>query len=72
MSTHHLKDVPYWDYASQELHHLLCMAARTIEEIETIANLLDRYRILLRAMLQDELLEEEEGPLMRDLLPDLH
>ena len=38
------------------------MAARTIEEIETIANLLDRYRILLRPMLQDELLEEEEGP----------
>ena len=64
--------LPYGDHACEELDHLLCVTARTIEEVETIFDLLDRDRLLLRAVLEDELLEEEERTLVRDLLPDLH
>ncbi len=67
-----LRDIPYGDNACQKLHHLLRMAARAVEEVKPIPNLLDRDGILLRAVLEDELLEEKERPLMGDLLPDLY
>lgn len=48
------------------------MAALAVEEVEAIPNFLDRYRVFLCAVLEDELLEEEKGALMRNLLSDLH
>ena len=48
------------------------MAPRTVEEVEAVAHLLHRDRILLRAVLEDELLEEEERPFVWNLLSDLY
>jgi hypothetical protein len=47
------------------------VAALAIEKVEPVARLLDGDGVLLDAVLEDELLEEEEGPLVRDLLSDL-
>ena len=64
-------NVPDGHDSGQELDHLLGMASRAVEEVETIAHLLDGDGVLLGSVLEDKLLEEEEGPLMRDLLADL-
>ena len=47
------------------------MASRAVEEVETIAHLLDGDGVLLGSVLEDKLLEEEEGPLVGDFLSDL-
>ena len=48
------------------------MLPRRVEEVEPVARLLDRQRVSIRAVLEDELLEVVERPLVVDLLPDLH
>jgi hypothetical protein len=48
------------------------MISLTVEEIESIPDLLYRDRILLRAMLQDQLLQKQKCPLMRHFLSYLH
>lgn len=48
------------------------MTPRAVEEIETISNLLDRDRIFLRSVLQNQLFEEQERPLVRHLLSNLY
>ena len=65
-------DAPYWNNSRQELDHLLRVAPRAVEEVQPILHLFHRDRVLLRAVLEDELLEEQERPLVRNLLPDLH
>ena len=47
------------------------MTPLTVEEVQTVADLLHRDRVFLRAMLEDQLLKEQEGTLVRDLLADL-
>jgi hypothetical protein len=59
------------DDRGEELGHLDRVAALAIEKVEPVARLLDGDGVLLDAVLEDELLEEEEGPLVRDLLSDL-
>jgi hypothetical protein len=63
---------PDRDDARQEFHHLDRVAALTVKEIETIPHLLHRDCILLRAVLQDQLLEEQERPFMWHFLAHLH
>lgn len=58
--------------AGQELDHLDSMTALAVEEIEPIPDLLDGNRVLLGAVLQNQLLEEEEGPFMGHFLAHLH
>lgn len=65
-------DSPNGHDGSQELHHLQRMTSLRVEEIQSVLHLLHRDRILLRAVLQDQLLQEQERPLVWDLLPDLH
>lgn len=48
------------------------MLLRRIEEIETILDLLHADRILVRVVLQNELLEVEESALVIDLLAHLN
>ena len=48
------------------------MTPRAVEKVKTVSDFFYRDRILLRAMLQDELLEEQEGSFMRNFLSDLH
>lgn len=48
------------------------MRTIAIEEIEAVANLLDRYRVFLCVVLEDELLEVEKGALVGDFLTDLN
>jgi hypothetical protein len=48
------------------------MTPLAIKEIQPVSRLLDTYCILLRAMLQDELFEEQERAFVRNLLPDLN
>ena len=48
------------------------MTPLAVEKVQSILHLLHRDRVLLRSVLEDELLEEEERPLVRNLLPDLH
>ena len=57
---------------SQELHHLQSVTSLRVEEIQPILHLLHRDRVLLRAVIQDQLLQVQERPFMRDLLADLH
>ena len=64
-------NVPDGHDSGQELDHLLGMASRAVEEVETIAHLLDGDGVLLGSVLEDKLLEEEEGPLVGDFLSDL-
>jgi hypothetical protein len=42
-----------------------------VEEVQTVLDLLYGYRVFLNAVLEDELLEEEESPFMRHLLANL-
>ena len=65
-------NVPDGHDSGQELDHLLGMASRAVEEVETIAHLLDGDGVFLCVVLEDELLEVEEGALVRDFLADLH
>ena len=63
--------LPYGDYACEELDHLLCVTTLAIEEIETVADLLYGDSVLLGAMFENELLEEEKGSLVGNFLSDL-
>lgn len=48
------------------------MTPLAIKEIQAVPYFLDRYRILLRTMLQDKLFEKQERAFVRDLLTDLN
>ena len=48
------------------------MTPRAVEEVQTIPHLLDRDGVFLRAVLQDQLFQVQEGTLVRDLLSDLY
>ena len=47
------------------------MASLAVKEVEPIPHFLHTNGVLLSSMFQDELLEEEESPFMRNLLADL-
>jgi hypothetical protein len=55
----------------QKVDKSFSMISLCEEEIDSIVDLLDIDSILVRSVLQDQLLEEEESTLMRDLLSDL-
>ena len=48
------------------------MTSLCIEEIQPILDLLDGYRVLIRPVLENKLLEVQECPLVRDFLAYLH
>lgn len=56
----------------KELNHLDGIVALRVEEVETIALLVDVRAVLVGVVLEDELLEEQEGALVGDLLADLN
>lgn len=55
----------------QEIHESLRMISLSEKEIYPVVHLLDIYCILVRSMLQYQLLEEQERSLMWDLLSHL-
>ena len=66
------EDVPDWNDTRQELDHLLRMRAVRVVKVEAVADLFDRDGVLLRAVFEDELFEEQEGALVRHFLAHLH
>ena len=56
----------------QEFHHLFGGVSGGEVEIQTIGGLLDVDSILMSAMLQNDLLKEEESSLVGDLLANLN
>lgn len=60
------------DHRRQEVDHLLGMVSLREVEIQTILGLLDVDGIFVRAVLQDQLLQVEERPLVRYFLPNLN
>ena len=48
------------------------MALLAVEEVQAIPDFLHGDGVLLSSMFEDELLEKQEGTLMRDLLSDLN
>lgn len=48
------------------------MTLLTVEEVQAISDFLHGDGIFLSSMFENELLEEQEGTLMRDLLSDLN
>ena len=55
----------------EERDHLLRVRAVVEVEVEPVAHLDDVDRVDVRAVLEDQLLEHQEGALVRDLLPHL-
>ena len=79
--------LPDWHDSRQEITHLDGIVPLCIEEIQTIPLLIDvvgvpasqlgtsnsrTSSLLVSIVLQDQLLQPQESPFMRDLLPDLH
>lgn len=64
-------NIPYGYHAGEELDHLLRVTPLGVEKVKTIPDFLHGDGVLLRAVLQDELFQEQESPLMRDLLANL-
>ena len=48
------------------------MRSTAVEKVKTVLDFLDGDGVFLRTMLDDKLLEEQEGSLVRDLLSDLN
>lgn len=65
------KDAPNGGDGAEEVAHLDRVLLRGVEKVETVLDLLDTDRVLVGVVLQDELLEVEEGALVVDLLADL-
>eukprot|EP00966_Prymnesium_polylepis_P189709 4395626-Prymnesium_polylepis.1 len=63
--------VPHRRDRLQEGHELLGVRALVEEEIQAVLQLDDVRRVRVRRVLQDELLEPQEGALVRHLLPHL-
>jgi len=59
------RDLPNRYDTRQKFNHFYSMISLTVEEIESVPDFLYRDRILLRAMLQDQLLQKQKSPLMR-------
>lgn len=57
--------------ATEEIQHFERMAARAVEEIQSIPDFFYGDRILLSAVLQNQLLQVQKGPLMGNFLADL-
>lgn len=55
----------------EELDHLEGVLLGRVEKVETVLDLGDLKRVLVDAVLEDELLEVQERALVVDLLPDL-
>lgn len=55
----------------EEVDHLEGMLLGTVEEVESVLDLGDRNGVLVRAVLEDELLQVEEGAFVVNLLPHL-
>ena len=55
----------------QEVHKLLAVGAVAEEEVDALVNFLDVRALLVRAVLENELLKEHEGALVADVLPHL-
>jgi hypothetical protein len=81
------RSLPDWYDSRQEITHLDGVISLGVEEIQTIPLLIDIVGIpdksakwsrreakslLVGIMLQDQLLQPQERPLVRNLLPDLH
>lgn len=47
------------------------MAPLSVEKVQSILDLLDADGVFVGSVLDDELFEVQESPLVRDLLPDL-
>lgn len=60
------------DDGRQKLDHLDGVVALGVEKVKTIALLVDVRAVLVGVVLKDELLEEQEGTLVGDLLTDLN
>lgn len=61
----------YWDDASQKIDHFLCMSFLCIEKVKTIFDFFDGDRVFMSVMFEDQLLQEQECSLVRNLLPYL-
>jgi hypothetical protein len=81
------ESLPDWHDTRQEITHLNGVISLGVEEIQTIPLLIDIVGIpdsqlnvrlnidesvLVSIVLQDQLLQPQECPLVRNLLPDLH
>lgn len=61
-----------WCYAGQEIDHFLGVVPCREEKVQAVLRLLDVDCILVRAILQHQLLQVEERPLVRHLLSNLN
>lgn len=64
--------LPNWNNGSQEFHHLDSVIPRCEEKVQPLLSLLDVECILIGPVLEDQLLQIQEGPFMRNLLAHLH
>jgi hypothetical protein len=63
--------IPNGNNAVEELNHFDRMASLAVKKVQTILDLLNRDRVLLGTMLEDELLEIKKGAFVRNFLPNL-
>lgn len=65
-------DLLHWSDSIKKFYHLDSMTSLRIEEVQSVLDLLDADRILVGTVLQDELLQIQERPLVRHFLTDLN
>lgn len=67
-----MSNPPCWRDGTQEIDHFECMLLRGVEEVETVLDFRDADRVLVGIVLQNQLLEVQERPLVVDLLANLN